>query len=155
MIAGPPALGPEPEWLTIARSYLGTRERLPNGKPNPLIAEFFQSTRFKGGDAEDAWCSAFANHCLAKASGQGSQKANARSWLDWGQESAPRAGAIVVFSRPPKPSEGHVSFYVGEEGNWILCLGGNQANSVCVRPYPRARLLRIRWPLSDGAGSSV
>lgn len=137
----------EPAWLTVARSYLGTREALPNGHYNPLIAEFFQSTVFKGGDADDAWCSAFANHCMHKAGIRGSGKANARSWLDWGVKlEQPTLGCVVVFSRPPKPSEGHVSFYVGEDKNYIHVLGGNQNNSVCVRPYPRARVLQYRAP---------
>jgi uncharacterized protein (TIGR02594 family) len=137
----------EPSWLTVARTYLGTRERLPNGKVNPLIAEFFQSTKFKGGDADDAWCSAFANHCMRKAGVRGSGRANARSWLDWGVAlEQPTLGCVVVFSRPPKPSEGHVSFFVGADKNYITVLGGNQNNAVCVRPYPRARVLQFRMP---------
>lgn len=138
---------PEPAWLAMARTYLDTRERLPSGKPNPLIAEFFQSTKYKGGDAGDAWCSAFANHCMAKVGVAGSGKANARSWLNWGSAAKlPSLGCIVVFARPPEPAAGHVAFFVGEEKTWIHVLGGNQNNSVCIRPYPRARLLGYRVP---------
>lgn len=140
---------PEPRWMSIARDYMaqGVRERLPNGKPNPLIAEFFQSTKFKTGDANDAWCSAFVNHCMLQAGVPGSGKANARSWLDWGVAiDVPTPGCVVVFSRPPQPASGHVAFYVREEQNWINVLGGNQANAVCIRPYARARLLGYRMP---------
>lgn len=146
MMIRPPT--PDPAWMTIARTYLGTREMLQNGQPNPLIAEFFQATGFKGGDAGDAWCSAFANHCMQKAGLKGSGKANARSWLAWGgrQLTLPTTGCVVVFARPPEPASGHVAFFVSEEKNWINVLGGNQANAVCVRPYARARLLGYRAP---------
>lgn len=137
----------EPKWLQVARGFLGTRERLKNGDPNPLIERFFQETGFKGGDADDAWCSAFANFCMASAGLVGTRKANARSWLDWGERlEKPSHGAIVVFSSPPLPASGHVSFYVGEEKNWIHVFGGNQRNSVCEAPYARSRLLQYRWP---------
>ena len=140
---------PEPPWMRIARSYLGVRERLPNGQPNPLIAQFFQATGFKGGTAANAWCSAFANHCMLKAGLRGSGRANALSWLEWGIPLAmPVPGCIAVFDRPatPTPDDGHVFFFVSEEKNWINGVGGNQANMVCQRPYARARLKGYRMP---------
>lgn len=132
--------------MAIARALDGTRE-LINGKHNPLIAEFFQATKFKGGDAGDAWCSAFANYCMQRVGVEGSGKANARSWLHWGRAlKLPQPGCVVVFARPPDPASGHVAFFVREEKAWIHVLGGNQNNSVCVRPYARARLLGYRLP---------
>jgi len=35
---------------------------------------------------------------------------------------------------------------VGADGGDLLCLGGNQSNAVCVRPYPWSKLLGLRWP---------
>jgi hypothetical protein len=110
----------DPPWLAIARGELGTRE-LVNGKANPKIAEYFQATGFKGGDAQDAWCSAFVNACMK---------------------------CVCVFSRPPNPGNGHVAFFISREKNWIHVLSGNQNNMVCVKPYAADRLFDsgMRWP---------
>ena len=136
-----------PPWFEVARLQEGVRE-LVRGQPNPQIAEYFQATGFKGGDAGDAWCSAFANWCMREVGQRGTGKANARSWLNWGEIlEKPIPGCVVVFSRPPSPASGHVAFFVREDGpSWIRVLGGNQRNMVCEAPYARARLLGYRWP---------
>jgi uncharacterized protein (TIGR02594 family) len=138
----------DPPWLAIARGELGTRE-LVNGKANPKIAEYFQATGFKGGDAQDAWCSAFVNACMKRAGIRGTNSASAQSWLRWGiQLDEPRLGCVCVFSRPPNPGNGHVAFFISREKNWIHVLSGNQNNMVCVKPYAADRLFDsgMRWP---------
>jgi len=151
----PPTADIETPWMLVARAELGTRERLPNGKPNPRIAEYFQSTGFKGGDADDAWCSAFANWVMARVWSDtdgdpalhGTGKANARSWLDWGRPIERwQYGCIAIYSRPPKPGSGHVHFVVSETPGYLRGLGGNQNNRVCIKQYPEARLLGLRMP---------
>lgn len=148
MVVAPPPLPVPPAWHRFARAELGVKEQ-PGALHNPRILEYHKSC--KGGevaDDETAWCSAFANHCMLRAGIVGSGRRNARSWLTWGVELAePKVGCIVVFWRDnPKSAKGHVGFYVSAQQASILTLGGNQANSVSVAPYARARLLSFRWP---------
>lgn len=142
----PPPIPVDPPWLAKARAELGTREVI-GGKANPKIVEYFQATGFKGGDAQDAWCSAFANWCMKQVGVRGSGSASAQSWLRWGVDlQEPRLGCICVFARPPSPANGHVSFFISRDKNWIHVLGGNQDNQVKVKPYFADRLLGFRWP---------
>ena len=95
---------------------------------------------------ETAWCSAFVNW-VAKTSGyEYSGKLNARSWLEAGRKTAyPQMGDIVVLWRVSKNDwRCHVGFFVRESNNFIWILGGNQDNSVCIKAYPKERLLQYR-----------
>ena len=99
------------------------------------------------------WCSAFVNHILISNGYRGTLSLEARSWRRWGRKIRKREiagyfGAVAVFTRPSRsnPNAGHVGFYVGETNRHYLILGGNQNNSVCVRKYPKFRLLGFRWP---------
>ena len=136
-------------WMVPAVAELGTKE-IVDGRANPRIKEYFGATGFKAGDAQDAWCSAFANWCMAQAGVRGTRSAAARSWLRWGRElETPVPGCIVVFSRPPNPSSGHVAFYQSETPAHVYVLGGNQNQKVCRKYYPRARVLSYRMPTLD------
>ena len=95
-------------------------------------------------------CSALANFCMAQVWIQGTRRANARSWLTWGRESALVPGAVVVLWRgSPAAATGHVAFYLGQGAGQLALLGGNQADSVSVALFPKARLLGARWPVGD------
>lgn len=139
-------LSPDAPWLAIAQKYLGTREGTGESD-NALVVKWLEAVGPFHHD-ETPWCSAFANAVMREAGIKGTGKANARSWLKWGQPlAAPKLGCVVVFSRPPLPASGHVAFYVGDGPNHSLrVLGGNQGNRVCVATYPRERLLGYRWP---------
>lgn len=149
--AQPPAPPGEPPgvppWLITARGELGVRERTASGTANPRIAEYFQATGYKGGTALDAWCSAFANWAMLQCGLQGSGKASARSWCDWGVELAePRVGCIAVYSRgSANGGQGHVGFWTASDQLYDHVLGGNEGNAVAIKPYARARLLGYRW----------
>jgi len=78
-----------------------------------------------------------------------SRAAAARSWLSWGRKlEKPTIGCVVVFWRGKRDGwQGHVGFYAGRARNGdILVLGGNQGDSVSIRPYSADRLLGYRWP---------
>jgi hypothetical protein len=55
-------------------------------------------------------------------------------------------GAEVVDRSGPVPlwPPGHVACFGGLEGRSVLCLGGNQSNSVNVAPYAVERILGVR-----------
>ena len=59
----------------------------------------------------------------------------------------PRPGCIVVFWRESLDSwKGHVGFYVGDDVDRVLILGGNQNNSVNISSYSKDKILGYRWP---------
>lgn len=82
---------------------------------------------------------------MKQAGFTGTNSAAARSWLSWGISTKPRLGAVVVLSRPPDPSHGHVGILL-DDGPLLYLLSGNAENRVCVRPFPHSRLLSMRWP---------
>lgn len=137
-------------WMNIADRELGTVEIAGPGD-NPRIVEYHGATSLKSPDDETPWCSAFANWCMKQAGILGTNRANARSWLNWGVEIAkPRPGCVVVLWREsPNSAKGHVAFYVGEDQAnpaKIRLLGGNQGDKVSITSYDKARVLSYRWP---------
>ncbi len=110
-------------------------------------------------DSKRSWCSAFVKHVMTRSGYNAKETTNdtARSWEKWGYTmpiGAELFGAIAVFQRFDRENEhaGHVGFYVGKKGDKYLVLGGNQGGdntnpgSVCVRLFPKNRLLSFRWP---------
>lgn len=132
--------------LAAARHELGVHE-IPGPESNGRIEEYLLATHGPGHSEDIAWCSAFVNFCVRQTGREGTDRRAARSWLHWGQPlKKPREGCIVVFWREdPRGAKGHVGFYVGETEHSVLILGGNQLNSVCIRKYPKARVLGYRW----------
>lgn len=63
----------------------------------------------------------------------------ARSWTEFGTEvnTPPQLGDVLVFA-------GHVSMFDGQDGDYYLCRGGNQSDSVKVSRYPASSVLAIR-----------
>lgn len=134
-------------WMPIAIRELGVRE-YAGAADNPRVVEYLRSTTLGApynANDETYWCSAFVNWCVEKAGFEGTDSAWARSWNNWGKKiEVPRRGCIVVFRRG---SGGHVGFYIGEAGNKIKVLGGNQSDSVCYQDYDRANLMSYRAPI--------
>lgn len=148
-----------PVWLLEARKYDGLHESRGDGPE--LVKQFFQATKFKGGDHKDAWCSAFLCHVFEQCGLRHPRSARAKDWLDgYGTPILrPRVGCISVFRRPDplsKPATyhrdyGHVTLWTSSEGSWQLCYGGNQNNRVCLKPYPTADHLGWFWPIQQKA----
>jgi uncharacterized protein (TIGR02594 family) len=134
------------DWLQIAHSQLGVREA-SGSRNNPIIVAYHRTAI--GGVADSVpWCASFVNWCVKKANINGTNKGNARSWLDWGRKiSKPVPGCVVVFWRSsPASWKGHVGFYVGDAASYVKVLGGNQGNAVTISTYPKSRVLGYRWP---------
>lgn len=148
-------------WVTIARELVGTAEKA--GKDNnPKIIEMWRTAFSATGQTEQlknavwhtentSWCGGFVGHVLAKAGiAQHIPKtfAMARSWLKAGTKlDKPAYGSIVVFWRgSPKGASGHVGIVVGKDrhGN-LMVLGGNQGDSVNIKPFSKNRVLGYRW----------
>lgn len=131
------------ELFCYANIERGVNERDHKGK----IVEYHKAAGLKA-DYKTAWCSSFANYVVKRAGFKGTGSASARSWLKWGQSvDTPKMGAIVIFWRvSPDSSYGHVGFFAGEHEEEIIVLGGNQDNQVCLKTYPKERLIGVRVP---------
>ncbi len=147
----------------LAQRFIGTRE-VPGSGDNPHVLAMLRLDAKWPSHDEVPWCSAFTNYVTWLLRLPRSKSLRARSWLEVGyavENTDARPGFdVVVLQRggggQPGPdvldAPGHVGFFAGWDipdpgtgGNdQILVLGGNQGNTVSVRPYPRTRLLGIR-----------
>ncbi|HEU0217655.1 MAG TPA: TIGR02594 family protein [Stellaceae bacterium] len=138
--AAPPAAGQYP-WMPIANGEIGQKEG-----HNLRITEYFKTTTLGPQPDSVPWCSAFVNFCVTRSGVAGTNSALARSWLNWGTSSADFVeGCIVVLARGG-PTTGHVAFYVGQDGDRIQLLGGNQGDEVKVASYSQSAVIDKRIP---------
>lgn len=123
-------------------------QEIKGERDHPQIVRYFTEIGFDGEKLKDetAWCSAFANWVAKTAGYEYSGRLNARSWLEVGQKiENPEFGDVVVLWREQRRGwKGHVGFFVNQTDDHIYILGGNQNNSVCIKPYPQERLLEYR-----------
>jgi uncharacterized protein (TIGR02594 family) len=138
----------DPVWITTARSLIGQRE-IKGPQHNSWISNGW--ARLGAGwfnDDETPWCGFFVAHCVDAAGlpypGKG-LFARAKAWLEWGEETKPCYGCVVVFGRS---GGGHVGFLVGESSTNYYVLGGNQGDAVNITPIAKSRALGYRWPTS-------
>jgi uncharacterized protein (TIGR02594 family) len=160
-VASPPAAAPaatgsaaQPgSWMDIARAEIGQAE-VGGRQHNPRILDYHAATTLNARSDEVAWCSSFVNWVLRQAGYQGTRSAAAASWLNWGQASEAREGAIVVIRNAQAANSSltttgnHVGFLVEETTSHYVILGGNQSDQVKESRFRRASwtLRGYRWP---------
>ncbi|WP_248313436.1 TIGR02594 family protein [Bosea sp. F3-2] len=135
-------------WWLIANTLRGITE-YKGTAAEPRILEMFRlSGHGQVRSDEEAWCAAFVGACLVLSGYASSRSLMARSYLKLGTKlDEPCEGCIVVLSRNgANSSYGHVGFFLREDDDQLLLLGGNQGDSVKVSSYPKSRLLGYRWP---------
>ncbi len=137
----------QPAWLAPAWAELGQRE-VPGPPANPHIRDLYADAHHAEISSDEVpWCAAFVSACLERSSVPSPRTLLARDYLNWGTALiGPRLGAIAVLSRGPDPSAGHVAFLIGQTGDQLILLGGNQSNGVTVQAFPKSCLLSLRWP---------
>ena len=134
-----------PKWITIAEGELNQKE-IPGAKNNPRILEYHKFTDLKATSEDVPWCSAFCCWCMEQALIVSPRAAGARMWLKWGIGiTRPALGCVAVFKRGNSPIDAHCGFFLGEEGNDYLIIGGNQGNRVSIKKFPKKDLLGLRW----------
>lgn len=136
-----------PPWLAVAQAELGV-EAHPPGSSNPRITAYHAGTNIAGYDDKASWCSSFIHWCFGQCGVTGTGSALARSWLDWGQAlERPAPGCVVVLWREsPESWKGHVGYYLRDDGQDVVLLGGNQLGAVREHRYSRTTVLAYRWP---------
>lgn len=139
-----------PVWYELSMGELGVLES-PGAADNPKVLAYAKDAGIdKIVNADSVpWCAAFVGAMLHRAGIQGSGKANAKSYLQWGVRlNGPVLGCVVVLDRPPHDWQGHVGFYVGRPSiGKIRLLGGNQGDMVCQADFDSGRINQFRWPV--------
>jgi uncharacterized protein (TIGR02594 family) len=150
----------EPLWLQSARDLIGLRE-IAGALHEPKVLQLWRDARMPYvHDDETAWCAAFVGAMLERSMIGSTRLPNARSYENWGlnclTDTGKRdlirvpIGAVCVFDRPPNAWEGHVNFAVGRTATGdVVCIGGNQKNSVSISTFKEARLIAARWPIEE------
>jgi uncharacterized protein (TIGR02594 family) len=134
-------------WIGIAFPELGTRE-VPGERDNKRIQEYLGSTdlfKYPYLPDDTEWCAAFLNWCIEKTHLESANSALVFPWRRWGKPlNPPRRGCVVTF----KWDDGgeHVSFYLGETGNFVIVLGGDQSDAVWVSVYHKKYITSVRVP---------
>lgn len=130
----------------LAKAEVGTVEWSKGDNPK-VVAYFKDAGHPEVKNDETAWCAAFVGAMLHRSGLPKTGALNARSYLEWGEavdRKDAREGDIVVFERGNSSWQGHVGFFVKDNGDTITVLGGNQSNAVNRRAYVSAKLLGIR-----------
>jgi uncharacterized protein (TIGR02594 family) len=147
-------LQPFPSWWLIAQREKGVKEA-PGTADNPRIVEYLKATDLPPSRWHDstAHCAAFVCWCLEQARLPNPRYASARAFGHYGTRlRVPRLGALMIFWRDvknPAPGQfalGHIGLYVRSSAEQYVVYGANQDNTVKDKPYPKERLLDIRWP---------
>jgi uncharacterized protein (TIGR02594 family) len=150
----------EPMWLSRARDLVGLRE-ISGPMHEPKVLQLWRDARMPYvHDDETAWCAAFVGAMLERSMVTSTRLPNARSYENFGLDvlkdtgrvdvSRIPIGAVCVFDRPPDAWKGHVAFATARTANGeILCLGGNQSNSVSIAAKKIDQLIAARWPIEE------
>jgi uncharacterized protein (TIGR02594 family) len=138
--------------MELAWAEVGTAE-IAGPEASPRILGYFRGAgRDDVLSDEVPWCAAFVANCLdgagiSLAGISNTDRLLARSYLRIGTAiDQPRVGAVVVLTRGSDPRSGHVGFVAGWTDSHVRVLGGNQANAVNEKLFPRAQVLGYRWP---------
>ena len=98
-----------------------------------------------------AWCASFVNYCLKTAGYAHSGSAGSQSFrhsANFHKLAAPVYGALVVYSNPKKPGQGHVAFaYCKLKGGDMAVLGGNQGDSITFNPHRGVYIDLLKYKL--------
>lgn len=131
------------------KARLGLVESNPADRK--ILMDFFKKYAVNGDIVVDPqttpWCACMVGACERAAGNKGTGAQNARSYLNYGTrvniEDA-RQGDIAVFKRGDSTWMGHVTYIDAVKVGGLICMGGNQNNSICRQFYPYANLLGIR-----------
>jgi uncharacterized protein (TIGR02594 family) len=149
-------------------------------RANPVIVEFFRATSTTPTGDITPWCAAFINWCIARGNSKNEQEAftddvlalttrsaASGSFRCWKETRSPKEGDLAVFAQKGTEGkvcsgQGHVAFYLGQDGNTIKILGGNQilagtSGAVTKSSYPldngeKGRLKFLRFVTSSALG---
>lgn len=98
-----------------------------------------------------AWCASFVNYCLKVAGYKHSGSAGSQSFrhsANFHKLASPVYGALVVYSNPKKPGQGHVAFaYCTLKDGDMAVLGGNQGDSITFNSHNGVYIDLLKYKL--------
>ncbi len=117
---------------------------------NPVLTDYLKKANPNLDPSVTPWCAGYVGSVLNASGLKGTGSLAAKSYLQFGNPTEnPTKGDIVVLNRTNDPSLGHVGFYAGrDDKNNVLVLGGNQDNSVSVKPFSPQQVAGYRTPPS-------
>lgn len=133
--------------IKIALTQYGVNEKIEK-EVHPQIIKYFEAVEhpFENVQNNPSWSSAFVNWVMKKAGYEHSGSTNDRSWLSVGESTNfPCWGDIVILWKgSPENKEGYVGIFIKETRRYVYLLGGDQRNKVCIKAYPKNRVLDYR-----------
>ena len=131
-------------WMIEAQSLIGERE-IVGSKHNLKILSWLKRLKASWANDETPWCGAFIAHCLDVA-GIAVPKYwyRALDYLNYRNTlPKPAYGCVAIKKRK---GGGHVCFVAGRDKRTgkLVCLGGNQGNTVCYALYDEAEFT-FKW----------
>lgn len=139
----------DPVWIKKAFSYLGKVHEVLGTVDNKTILQFDKEAGHPEVQHDEVpWCAAFVAAMMAETGQKNEVPVAMRLWApsygQFGQHlDHPVRGCVGVKSRN---GGGHVTFIIGQSGDYFLCLGGNQSDSVSVCAIPKNTFSAFRWP---------
>lgn len=134
--------------LNKVASYYGLTDVVGDSNNTQVLQFFIESDHSEILDDDMSWCSVYMSSCAKSVNLERSTSLLARSWLEVGEViESPQTGDLVIFWREKQKSwQGHVSIFLSEDPvtHQIYCIGGNQDDKVCVKPYPVEQVLGYR-----------
>jgi len=122
---------PELNWMKEAKRHLGMHEI----KHAHILADWQKELNCSWLGVNPAWCGIYVAKCLKMAGVKYPKEFfRAASYRTFGtQLTRPAYGCLAIKTRK---GGNHVCFVVGKtKQNKLVCLGGNQSNSVCYVTY--------------------
>jgi uncharacterized protein (TIGR02594 family) len=148
-----------PSYLKKAIKDIGIREKLPNGQSNPAVEKFIVDVIGKRMNAiSTPWCAFWVGSKLQDAGFISTKSGMARSYLKYGTEvEEPQQGDIVVLwrGRYDDGITGHVGFFIQDQGNSVIILGGNQGDTVSFQSFNKNRILKFVRPRSLSSSRTI
>jgi lysozyme len=141
----------EPAWYTLAKTQVGQKE-IYGDKDNPKIIEYLMATTYREPVMHDEipWCAALVFWCLKYSNCETPKElqAWARTYATVGTKiDKPQLGCIVTIQKTGEDHISHVTFFDHIEGEYAVCLGGNQSNEVKYSKYLLKECHDFRWPV--------
>lgn len=135
---------PELPWIAHARKYVGVKET-PGPGNNSVIMSWLKKLKSFIKDDATPWCGTYVAECLSSAGIPIPRHwYRALDYLNFGTKlDKPAYGSLAIKTRK---GGGHVTFVVGitPKGK-LVCLGGNQSDSVCYALYDKSEFTAFHW----------
>ena len=108
-----------------------------------VVDEFFDHINAPWFNEKTHWCGAFVGSMLSQSYPQfrnllNHKMSSSQYWLNvFTQTDDPQVGDLVIFTSKKSNFHGHIGFYVTEEDDKILVLGGNQGGAVSYQWFKK------------------